>query len=72
MNQRGRSHTGSQRLKGQVLGLQGFALNPLPLCYDGELGVFVGFLAMGKSMSLTLLPTLWIIFLLLDCLVHIS
>ena len=61
---------GSQSLKWQAQDLHGSALGPLHVRHGCWVGGFVELLIAGAIMSLTLLPILGNLFLLLGCLVQ--
>jgi hypothetical protein len=65
-NQLSRIHMGSHGLKQQAR-RSGSSPGPLHICYSCYIGGFVGLLTVGVGVSLTLLPTLRILFLLLGC-----
>ena len=69
-NQLSRAHRGSQRLKQQSQNLHGTALDPLRIYYVVGSVFWGGLLTMGLGLSLTLLPALGSLFLLLGCLVQ--
>lgn len=66
MNQRSKEHMGSQRLRLQSPVLHRCTLGPLHIHFSYQLNIFMGLLIIRTSGSLSLVPSVGILFLLLD------
>lgn len=67
LNQQSKAHRSSQRLKQQTWDLHESALGPLYLDYSCQLSIFMEFLTVRMSGTLTRGPALLTLFLLLGC-----